>query len=136
MQEKNRMHAWTRGLRRFGRLAVAVLLVTTVLQAQDAARDVDDSPPESIAQFGVTVKRMLLLPKHIYVSSAWITVQPDVARLGFLFTPPFFACPARVTWTLNGKPVEVADHTWSLPRVGPSRTAESQFRRIVGSNDT
>jgi len=114
MQKRNRTYVWTRGFRRFGRLAVAVLLVTTVLQAPGTARDVDGFPPESIAQFGVTADRMLLLPKHIYVSSGWITVQPDVARLGWgsLFAPPFFACPARVTWTLNGKPVEVADYTW------------------------
>ncbi|NLE37339.1 MAG: hypothetical protein GX621_04875 [Pirellulaceae bacterium] len=92
-----------------------VLLLLMVLHVElRAAPEVTDVPPESIARMGVTSQRMILLPKHIFVSSGWITVQPDVTRLGFghLFAPPLLANPMRVTCTIDGRPIEVVDYTW------------------------
>ncbi|MBN1909822.1 MAG: hypothetical protein JW818_08800 [Pirellulales bacterium] len=70
--------------------------------------------PESIAKFGVPARRMILRPKHLFVSSGWMTVRPDVKEFGFssLFSPPLLAYPAQVGITLDGRPIEVADYTW------------------------
>ncbi|HBO42387.1 MAG TPA: hypothetical protein DD670_00290, partial [Planctomycetaceae bacterium] len=94
---------------------VGVLILATTLHGElAAAPEAGEVPPESIPRFGVTSQRMILLPKHIFVSSGWITVQPDVARLGFghMFAPPFLANPMRVACTIDGQTVEMVDYTW------------------------
>jgi hypothetical protein len=73
-----------------------------------------DAPPKSISQFAVAAERMILAPKHIFVASGWITVQPGVKHLGTgrVIAPPVYAVPSEVTWKVDGKSVEVADYTW------------------------
>jgi hypothetical protein len=100
-------------LGRFGRWVAALLLGAAFCCEPSAAQE-PKAPPAAIARFGVPAEQMLLLPKHLYVSSGWITVQPDVKRLGLgnLFSPPMLANPARIVCTLDGRPVEVVDYTW------------------------